>query len=328
MKKFLSCVVCGISLLALSSSASEPGHAPFFGESFEVSLESAKKVDQSLFVYFCKPESTACQYMDYEFSRWSVGNFLNTRFINVKINVDDEESNGPDLATRYKISSHPTYLILDHNGKVLHEATRAMEGSVFIDTISWLTGETEFPMAEHDAKYEAGERNPVFVQQYLLDARTVLPKNLDVRDLYMEAWGETQDKYTAIAQEYLASREPQDLINLQDFAIVKAYSNTLNDPGIELLLENFDAFVETTSMEQVSETVLKVALDTALLKVLAGDETYLDVIESLEEEPLKKATDWQRNINPESWHLPENMREPLKKSFNHVTESSSRDSEE
>ena len=308
--------------------ASEPGHAPFFEESFENSLENAKEEDKSLFVYFCKQDSVACQYMDNQFLRWSVGSFLTTRFINVKIDVENDESNGPDLAKRFSISTYPTYLILDHNGKETHRATRAMQRGVFIDTISWLTGETEFPMAEQDAKYEAGERDPVFVQQYLLDARNVLSKDLTPWDLHLKTGGETQDKYTAIAREYLASQKPENLINSRDFLIIKAYSTTLDDPGIKLVLDHLDAFVKTTSKEQISDTVHDVAITTAQLKALEGDETYLDVIESLEEGPLSNAVDWQSSVDSDVRRWQEMLRENLKDIFDNVTQSSSRSSEQ
>ena len=328
LKRFLWYVVGVLTLSALSAVGSEPRHEPFFGESFEESVENAKEEDKSLFVYFYKQDSVACQIMDNQFLQRSVGRFLTTRFINVKIDVENDESNGPDLAKRFSISTYPTYLILDHNGKETHRATRAMQGDVFIDTISWLTGETEFPMAEQDAKYEAGERDPVFVQQYLLDARSVLSKNISAGALHWNTLGETQEKYTAIAREYLASQKPENLINSRDFLIIKAYSTTLDDPGIKLVLDHLDAFVKTTSKEQISDTVYDVAITTAQLKALEGDETYLDVIESLEEGPLRNAVDWQPSVDPDARRWLEHLREQLKDTFDNVTQSSSRSLEQ
>jgi len=204
MKRLLWYVIGVLTLSALSTLGSEPHYGfSVFQESFEDSLEQAKEADLSIFVYFYKQDCVAFEYMDYQFHRASVWQFLNERFINVQVDASNEESNGPSLAKKFNIDSYPTYLILDHNGKETHRTTQAMEGRVFIDTINWLTGETEYPMAEQDVKYEAGNRDPVFVQQYLLDARSVLPKNLDIEDLHMKAWGEVQDKYTAIAKEYL-----------------------------------------------------------------------------------------------------------------------------
>ncbi|MYD44895.1 MAG: hypothetical protein F4W92_00870 [Gammaproteobacteria bacterium] len=143
----------------------------------------------------------------------------------------------------------------------------------------------------------------------------------------MKAWGDAHEKYTVIAKEYLASREPKDLINSRDFSIIKTYCKFFDNPGFKLVLDHFDAFVEATSMKQVSETVLTVAANTAEIKALKGDETYLDVIESLEEEPLTKAAEWLRSTFPKAWRLPENMRKHLKELFDKVTKSSNNDSE-
>ncbi|MXW06865.1 MAG: thioredoxin family protein [Gammaproteobacteria bacterium] len=319
MNRLLQCAVVALTFMSVPTLGSEPIEIPsavdYFEGTIEDAIENAKEEDQRLLVYFYTLDCASCEYMYEEFQGIYVGYFLNDRFINFKVDANDEESNGPDTASRFSVDSYPTLLILDHDGEVMHRITRAMEGSVLKNTIRWVTGETKYPMADDDAKYEGGERDPVFVQQYLLDARTVLPKNLDVNDLHMKAWGEAHDKYTAITQEYLASRGSEDLINERDFLIVKAYSKFLDDPGIKLVLDHFDAYVIVTSMEQVSATVLAVASDTAVVKALEGDETYLDVIDALEEEPLKKAADWQRSIHPASWYLPENQHERLKEIF-------------
>jgi len=331
MKRLLQCVLVALLFLSISAIGSEPVEIPsavdYFEGTIEDALAHARETEQSLFVYFYIPDSAACEYMYKEFQGAFVGGFLNDRFINYKIDATDEGTNGPEVTTRFSVDSYPTYLILDHDGNVTHRASGAMKREVLKHTISWLTGETEYPMAEYDAKYEAGERDPAFLQQYLLDAQIVLPKHLSSRDLHVKAWGEAQEKYTAIAKEYLASRQPKDLINSRDFSIIKTYCKFLDDPGFRLLLDNFDAFVETISMKQVSVTVLSVASNTAEIKALEGDETYLDVIESLEQEPLKKAADWERNTFPKSWRLPENLRGELKKVFDSTKESSSLDSE-
>ncbi|MXZ55246.1 MAG: hypothetical protein F4227_09155 [Gammaproteobacteria bacterium] len=335
MKRFLCFVVGVLTLSGLSALGSEPHYGfSVFQESFDDSLEKAKEADLSIFVYFYEPDCATYEYMDYQFHRAWVWQFLNERFINVQVDASEEESNGPSLAKKYNINSYPTYLILDHHGKETHRATQAMEGGVFIDTISWLIGETEFPMAEQDAKYEAGERDPDFVQQYLLDARIVLPKNLDIENLHMKAWGEVQDKYMAIAKEYLTSQEPKDLINLQDFSIIKAYSNIVDDPGIKLVLDHFDAFVETTSMKQVSETLLEVALNTVLIRAIdeikpvGGGLELLEDFQLFEELPLKKATDWLRSIDADSLLKLEEYSLFYVRQFLIETEAASPDSEE
>lgn len=331
MKRLLQCVLAALSFLSISALGSEPVEIPsavdYFEGTIADALEHAKETEQSLFVYFYIPDCAACEYMYKEFQGAFVGSFFNDRFINYKVNAYDKDASGPELTSRFNVDSYPTYLILDHDGTVAHRASGAMKREVLKRTISWLTGESEYPMAEYDAKYEAGERDPAFIQQYLLDAQIVLPEHLSARDLHVKAWGEAQDKYTTIAREYLASCEPKDLINSRDFSIIKTYCKFLDDPGIKLVLEHFDAFVEATSMPQVSDTVLSVTVNTAYVKALEGDKTYLDVIGSLEEEPLKKAADWRRSSFPTASWLPEDLHGSLKKVFDSTKESSSPKSE-
>jgi len=138
----------------------------------------------------------------------------------------------------------------------------------------------------------------------------------------------------AIAKEYLTSQKPKDLINLQDFSIIKAYSNIMDDPGIKLVLDHFDAFVDTNSMKDVSETLLEVALNTVLIRAIdengpegGGLELLHEDFQLFEELPLKKATDWLRSIDADSLLKLEEYSLFYVRQFLTETEKSSPDSE-
>ncbi len=304
----------------------------FFEGSFENALEQAKQEELPVFVYLTIPNCSPCEFMETEvFPDSSVGDYMNARFVSFKLDAFDEESNGPAIAKRFSVVSYPTYLIVGHDGKVKHRSTSASNPKNFMRMIGWLTGETASPMAEHDAKYAKGDRDPDFVQQYLLDSRlaiSLLPKDLANWEANMQAYQQAQDKYTSITKEYLASKPPEDLMNSRDLSIITAYCQSLDDAGINLVMDNFDAYIKAASMEQVCGTLLEVAYYTALSRALEGDPTYLHAIEMLEEEPLKRATDWEQNIDPESRRLPESLREQFGEIFSDMKESASLESED
>ena len=61
----------------------------------------------------------------------TVGKFMNDRFVSFKVDAYDKETNGPDIAKRYRVGSYPTYLILDQTGKEKHRATSSMSAENF-----------------------------------------------------------------------------------------------------------------------------------------------------------------------------------------------------
>lgn len=330
MNRILRYIVGGLMLVAQTTLCAEPeveAKVIFFDGSFEDALDQAKQSNLPLFVYLTIPNCAPCEYMETQvFTNLSVGEFLNDRFVNFKVDAFDEDANGPTIAKRYSVGSYPTYLILDQDGKISHRSTSGMIAQNFIRAISWLTGETNSPMVAYDAKYAAGNRDPDFVQQYLLDSRleiSLLPKDTANWEANMKAYGEAREKYTAITKEYLGSKSPKELINSKDLSVISNYCKNLDDLGIKLVTDHFDAYVEATSLAEVSGLLLEVVSYAAMIKAFEGDSSYADVLDLLEEEPLKRATAWRRGIDPESGQLPENQRDHLAEIFTSATEEPS-----
>lgn len=334
--KYLSmkCVIV-CSVLAIPMLCAEPeveSEVNFFGGSFEDALDQAEQVGLPIFMYLTIPNCAPCEYMETQvFTEATVGEFLNDRFVNFKLDAFDEDTNGPAIAKRYSVGSYPTYLILDQDGITTHRFTSGMSAQNFIRAISWLTGEIESPMSEYDAKYVAGERDPDFVQQYLLESRleiSLLPKDMANWEANMKAYGAAREKYTAITKEYLDSKSTEDLINSKDLSIIRNYCKNLDDLGIRLVMENFDAYVDATSLSEVSGLLLEVVSYAAMTKAFEGDESYANVLDLFEEEPLKQAAEWRRGVDPDSGQLPENTRDHLAEMYSSAKEEASGDSQD
>lgn len=323
--------VFSVSSIAAFSSPVEILKVSFFDGTFEEALDHAKQADLPLFVDVSIPDCPPCVFMATNvYVDSNVGKFMNERFVSFRLDAYDKEANGPAITRRYGVGSFPTYLILDHDGKEIHRATSSMSADNFIRVISWLIGETDSPMEDFDAKYEAGVRDHDFIQQYLLLSRlelSLMPKDTVNWDANMEAYGNAIDKYTAITNEYLDSKPPTDLINSTDLSIIKRYSQYRKDKGVEFVLDNFDAYVDATSLEEVSRFLLAITSDEAFYKAMEGDSTYVDLIDSLEEEPLKRATAFERDRDPESGLLPENQRAHLAETYSSAIESQSPDTQ-
>ncbi|MCY4142622.1 MAG: thioredoxin family protein [Gammaproteobacteria bacterium] len=319
-------------LMASTVAAQSDSGVDFFDGKFEEALEQAKSVELPLFMYLSIPNCAPCEFVEKNvFTDTEVGEFMKARFVSFKIDAYDESANGPAIAKRYSVGSYPTYLILDHEGALQQRATSSMNSSNFMRSISWLTGEISSPMDDHDALYEAGERGDEFLQEYLLDsilALSLMPKDIANWEENMRAYGNAQDKYTSIMNQYMTNKSPQDLINSTDFRIISRYAKYRNDKGVVFVIDNFEGFVDATSMEEVSGYLLAVIADNAFFRAMEGDPTYIELIDSLEEEPLKRATEFKRSVDRESGLLPENQREHLAVTFSEATKEAASEEQE
>lgn len=95
-------------------------------------LKKAKKENKYIFVdcyaTWCKP----CKQMDKDvYANDSVGDFLNTRFISVKIQMDSTKADNEyirrwhktakEIGTKYRVAAYPTFLFFSPNGEVVYK---------------------------------------------------------------------------------------------------------------------------------------------------------------------------------------------------------------
>ena len=188
----------------------------FFEGAFDDALALAEEEDKLVFVdvytMWCGP----CIVMqETVFPLPEVGEYFNERFVNLKLDMENEEQNGPEIGTRYKIGVVPTYLILDTDGTELGRATGGASASQFISMISRVLGESTSAFAAMQKRYDSGERSTEFIQQYLSDAIVELAfREIDNQDsVSVIAYFDEGEKYKKVAEEYFASRPYSELIN-------------------------------------------------------------------------------------------------------------------
>jgi thioredoxin-related protein len=137
MKAILSIISLSIFALFLqsyntTSETNEKNGIQFFEGSFQDALELAKKENKLIFfdayASWCGP----CNRMKSKvFTQEEVGSYFNSRFINIKI--DMEKGEGPSLAKKYRVTAYPTLLFIDHTGKLIHGAVGYHNPSSLID---------------------------------------------------------------------------------------------------------------------------------------------------------------------------------------------------
>ena len=281
----------------------DPG-MEFFHGSFDEAIararEQGKKVFLDVYTTWCGP----CIVMqETVFPLPEVGDYFNARFINYKLDAEDESIMGPEIAARYGVKGYPTYLILDSEGAEIGRATSGMSGDQFIALFSQMLGETESQFATIKARFDAGDQSPEVVQDYL-DA-AIVDQSLG-GDFDFQRFMELKK----VAGDYFASREYSDLINETDARLIAAYwdKTPRGDALVEFVIDNYDEFVSVSSEAAMSQFVLSSTWYAGLAAAQLGDGSYGAFLDDLAEEPLSKAVAYDLGRDPESVLDPERMR--------------------
>ena len=301
-----ACSVVGlVALCACSDPPSledEPtaSHAPpgieFFHGSFDGALaearEQGKKVFVDVYTDWCGP----CIVMqETVFPLPEVGDYFNARFVNYKLDAEDESIGGPEIAARYEVKAYPTYLILDNEGLEIGRATSGMSGDQFIALFSRMLGETESLFGTIKARFDSGERSPEFLQEYL-DAAIVDQSMGDDFDF------QRSTELKNVASDYFASRDHEVLINETDARLITTYwdKTPRGDSLVEFVIDHYDEFVSVSSDAAMSQFVLGATWYAGLAAAERGDRSYEPLLAELDEEPLSKAVAYDLARDPDS----------------------------
>lgn len=156
MKKLLSALFLLSSLIYFSQGI------VFENSDFKSSLAKAKKENKLIFLDAYTSWCGPCKLMAKNiFTKKSVGDTYNARFVNAKI--DMEKGEGIELAKKFKVNAYPTYLFIDGNGEVVHRTLGYVEEKDFLQ----FAKDAEDPTRRIGAlkkQFEAGEKNPEFLK--------------------------------------------------------------------------------------------------------------------------------------------------------------------
>jgi len=90
--------------------------------------EQGKLIFMDVYASWCTP----CRTMDrYVFAEREVGDYMNERFVCVKVDADSKE--GKEIAGEYKVSKVPTYLVLTPDMRLVGRSSGARSKYEFID---------------------------------------------------------------------------------------------------------------------------------------------------------------------------------------------------
>ena len=315
----LSSILCLVSLLALAA-CSEPGTPDeasvadhiesgmaFFHGSLDGALALAREQDKKVFLDVYTDWCGPCIVMqETVFPLPEVGAYFNERFVNYKLDAEDESVLGPEIAARFNVRGYPTYVILESDGTEIGRATSAMSGDQFIALASQMLGETESQFETLAARFGDGDRSPDFVQAYL-DAAIVDSSQTTMDGGFnYQAFAELKKA----AGDYFSSRDYSVLINETDARLITTYWDKVprGDDLVEYVIGHYDDFLAVSSPAAMSQFALGATWYAGLDAASRGDASYKAYLDDLDQEPLSKAVAYDLARDPESVLDPERMR--------------------
>lgn len=258
----------------MTSTSALAGGIQFFEGTWEKALAQAKAEDKLVFVDVYTQWCGPCKVMSKEvFSLDEVGSYYNSTFINMKLDAEDEDQNGPTLAEKYQVHAYPTLLFIRPNGDVVNRVEGGMTADAFIAFGKRVNGESDEFSALH-AKIEGGDRSRETVVKYLKQAKLPGSKaaGLFGKSLLTHA--------TGVAKEFLKNMSSEDLKSVDVFEIARSYFPARGENEIvEFIIENRQDYAELLSEKDVAEYIISANSRGALALAGRGDngfQRYLD----------------------------------------------------
>ena len=216
-----------------------------WGEVLALAELEGKLIFLDAYTDWCGP----CKKMDKDvFSQKKVGDFYNTNFLNVKINM--EEGKGVDLAKQYQVVAYPSLLFVNFDGTIAHRFAGYKDENGLLSLGEKALDETN-NLAGLEAQYKEGNRTEDFLSKYL-------------RASFEAADG----KHTQILEEYLTTQKDWETAEMRELIF-----NLLDTPNSSLfsyLIKNKAAFYEHFGASMVENKIQGLVYES-----LRKDETPL-----------------------------------------------------
>ena len=219
--------------------------------------EKAKAENKFIFMDCLTTWCGPCKFMSANiFPQKAVGEFYNSKFINVKVQLDSTAADaeeikkwyqdGHDIAKQYEIRAYPTYLIFDPNGNIVHRFVGSSDETTFLKNgANSVDPEKQYYTQLN--KYKSGQKDPVFLKNLALISMGAYDmKNAGI-----------------ISEEYLATQS--NLYTKENLEFIDKFTQTSKDKGFALLVNN---------SEKVNAVLGKGKAEAKVMAIIMQEEAY------------------------------------------------------
>ncbi len=234
----------------------------FFHGTWKEALELAKEQEKVLFVdgyaTWCGP----CKRMARTtFKDAEVGDFHNSNFINVKMDMESKE--GRKFGSKYPVQAFPTLFYIDKNGKVLQKVKGAQPKKNILDLGRKVLAKVDYSQ-DLMKEYEAGKREPQLIYDLV------------------KALNKSNKSSIKIANEYL--RTQKDLSTDFNLKFILVAASQADSKNFERLIENRKKIENLTSKDEVAEQIEKACYNTVQKAIqFESEDLLIEAIEKAEE---------------------------------------------
>ena len=228
MKKII--LFLSVSLFALSLVA----QTNFRDITYKEALAAAKAEKKLVFIDFYTSWCGPCKMMMKNiFPLKEVGNYLNSKFVCIKI--DAEKGEGPELAKRYQVKAYPTFVAINPAEEILMTKVGGSgSGSGFIGSIDRLIDPDKTP-ERMKQRYESGERTADLISAYA---------GLKMEEVYKNRQPDMTKKDEAfkMVQDYFDGLKDKERLAEENLFIYTSYTESPADAIVRYMIANRDKF--------------------------------------------------------------------------------------
>lgn len=228
MKKII--LFLSVSLFALSLVA----QTNFRDITYKEALAAAKAEKKLVFIDFYTSWCGPCKMMMKNiFPLKEVGNYLNSKFVCIKI--DAEKGEGPELAKRYQVKAYPTFVAINPAEEILMTKVGGSgSGSGFIGSIDRLIDPDKTP-ERMKQRYESGERTADLISAYA---------GLKMEEVYKNCQPDMTKKDEAfkMVQDYFDGLKDKERLAEENVFIYTTYTESPADAIVRYMIANRDKF--------------------------------------------------------------------------------------
>ena len=195
---------------------------------YEEAVEAAKTEGKQLFIDFYTDWCGPCKMMEREvFPQKEVGDYLNSRFVCIKLNAEKE---GKEKAGLWEVKAYPTFVIVDTLQNVVAKKEGGATPEKFVAAISRAIDPERAP-ERLVARYEAGERTPRLIEDYA--------------DMKLEEGNHSDEALQEVSKiigDYFEGLPDAERLSRQNLFVYTQYAENPADPAVQYMVAHRNEF--------------------------------------------------------------------------------------
>lgn len=198
---------------------------------YEEAIAAAKAEHKLVFMDFYTDWCGPCKMMMRDvFPQKAVGDFMNERFVCIKLNAEKE---GKELADLYKVKAYPTFVAIDTDKQVVMNLVGGNSPDGFIAEISRQLDPDKTPERLKE-RYESGERTADLISAYAGLKMNEARKKKDGKAL--------KDEALKMVQDYFAGLTDAQKLASENLFIYRGYTNTVDEQTARYMVAHRNEF--------------------------------------------------------------------------------------